>query len=119
LKERRETRAESKEAAVIELGVAMEGPGIAGEARAIVLEPARANFLHVGELLSDRSAAGSQRSSVEALFRDGAHELEVDGVVDAPGLEDLFEQGAAVYGDSRWRLTGRIDAGGEEGKGDR
>jgi len=51
----------------------------------------------MGELSGEGAAARSERDSVEALLGDGADELEVDGVVDAPGLEGLFEQGAVVH----------------------
>lgn len=79
----------------------MERPSIAGKARAVVLEPAGMNLLHVGELFGNGSSARRERNGVEALFGDGAYQLEIDRVVDAPGLEDLFEQRAVVHGSSR------------------
>jgi hypothetical protein len=58
------------------------------------------NLLHVGKLFRDGASARSERHGIEALLGDGVHELEVDGVVDAPSFEGLFEQGAVIHGDS-------------------
>ena len=97
------------QALAIEFGIAVEGPCIAGEAHAVVFEPAGMNLLHVGKLFGDGSSARSKRHSVETLFGDGASQLDVDGAVDAPGLEDLFEQGAVAHGDSWMCIATRAE----------
>lgn len=38
------------------------------------------------------------RGTASKPFGDGAHKLEVDRAIEAPGLEDLFEQGAVIQG---------------------
>jgi hypothetical protein len=66
------------------------------------------NLPHVGKLFGDRSSTRSERQLGEALLGVALTSLiEVARARDAPGFEDLFEQGPALPSHSWFRISAR------------